>query len=85
MRWALKLTAVPLALYLATAPAQAFLWPWQHHRHHYSHGRHRQVIVPPDCEQINKDVKELDPNRVAGALRSLTKKQREIIAQCSQQ
>ena len=70
-----------LALFSAR-PAEAFLWPWQHHRYrHHSHRSHE--TAPPNCKQINDAVKDLDAGTLARALNSLTRKQRESVDQCA--
>jgi hypothetical protein len=67
---------------LASAPADAYLrWPWQQpYRHHY-----RAHPPAPNCEQINAAAKTLPPDRYERALRSATKAEQKIIADCAVQ
>ena len=77
---------VALILFFATVPADAFRWPWQQVRHHYRHhrgGGYYKETAPPNCQQINDAVKDLDHDTLAHALNSLTRKQRQFIDQCS--
>jgi len=67
---------------VASASANTFLWPWQHHaRRHHSVG-HSAVEPPPDCDQINAWVKSHSSERYERALLSATRAQQKIIADC---
>jgi hypothetical protein len=69
---------------LATTITEArFYWPWERQRHRSRlHRGQRTEIVLPNCQQINEAAKTLEPDRFERALRSSSKRQREIIAKC---
>jgi len=70
----------------APIPANAFLWPWQHHARYHRHSRkHSQQPAnqtPPNCDEINAVAKRLTPQRYERAFRSATKEEQKIILQC---
>ena len=82
----LKLFTVLLILISTNANAYYFRWPWLYHhaRHHHirSHRSSSQTITPPNCDQINAEVKRIGPERYERALRSATLAEQKAIAQC---
>ena len=81
-----------IILLMATVPASAFHWPWEHHRpHHARHHRGGGVYAPrplPDCKEVRaavRDLKEKDPDALVKQLARSTKFQLDIIDRCMAQ
>ena len=78
---------IGIALLMATSVEARVRWPWEVPRHHVRSHHNGKVVVrevmpPPNCDQINAAIKALSPTNYEQAMRSSTKKQKEYIAKC---
>ena len=72
--------------------AHALWWPWQQRHYHYHRHAPRQatrakppLAAPPNCDQINAEVRKLPAERYERAMRSLSKVEQRIVMQCEVQ
>ena len=77
-----------LVLLMAIEPAVSagffsFFQPRHHYAAHRQRGRQAEPEQIPDCRQIREAVRTLTPANLERALKSATKKQREIIDKCA--